>query len=433
MQLKRFAVEKLFGQYNHEINFPVRPEASNEPSLVLLCGPNGIGKTTILQMISGFKRLKFDIFRKVPFKVASLTFSDGTTISVTVANKRSEKKALRYLSVKYEKMKIELNIKHTGAIRESEQSKVDVFIEHFERQTSDVTVELVTTSRLQELYEEHSVIEKEVERQTILSEMSSDTSYDKHIEQKKETRRRRNVLLSERITRFIKDAQLNYRQFFSSNQPDLFPKILEQLAQKSQPVYNVDHLSQRLVKINQIDKMGEVYGLQGEKWNFQKLHQILDKRGSNGSPNHHALTVLNTYVEFLKSRSSERALLLDRLKTFKETASEFLQGKSVEIHADYGLKITTADGAELSEASLSSGEYHLLYLLVTTLTTQRRGTVIAIDEPELSMHLEWQRKLIRGILRCASMAQPQLIIATHSPDVTAEYPKACVHLGENKR
>jgi predicted ATPase len=55
--------------------------------------------------------------------------------------------------------------------------------------------------------------------------------------------------------------------------------------------------------------------------------------------------------------------------------------------------------------------------------------VIAIDEPEISMHLSWQRKLIPALLKCASSAQPQFIIATHSPDITASHPDNCEYLG----
>ena len=44
--------------------------------------------------------------------------------------------------------------------------------------------------------------------------------------------------------------------------------------------------------------------------------------------------------------------------------------------------------------------------MVEALITRRRGTVIAIDEPEMSMHIAWQRKLIPNLLRCASNAAP---------------------------
>ena len=70
----------------------------------------------------------------------------------------------------------------------------------------------------------------------------------------------------------------------------------------------------------------------------------------------------------------------------------------------------------------------LLFLMVAALVTRRRGTVIAIDEPEMSMHIAWQRKLIPALVECASNAEPLFIFATHSPDLAASCPGAMVEL-----
>jgi predicted ATPase len=64
--------------------------------------------------------------------------------------------------------------------------------------------------------------------------------------------------------------------------------------------------------------------------------------------------------------------------------------------------------------------------MVAALVTKRRGTVIAIDEPEMSMHIAWQRKLVDALLRCASNASPQFIFATHAPDIVAEHRESLV-------
>jgi ABC-type oligopeptide transport system ATPase subunit len=50
-----------------------------------------------------------------------------------------------------------------------------------------------------------------------------------------------------------------------------------------------------------------------------------------------------------------------------------------------------------------------------------QGTEIAIDEPEMSMHISWQNKLINALLQISSKANPQYIFATHSPDIAATY------------
>lgn len=66
--------------------------------------------------------------------------------------------------------------------------------------------------------------------------------------------------------------------------------------------------------------------------------------------------------------------------------------------------------------------------MVAALVTRRRGTVIAIDEPEMSMHIAWQRRLVPALVECASGAEPLFIFATHSPDVASSFPQALVEL-----
>jgi hypothetical protein len=428
MQLKTFTVEGLFNRYDHTIHFPLRAEGSTEPSLVLLCGPNGIGKTTILHMLEGFKRLDFMPFRKVPLRAARLTFSNNMSIQVRPHKRKVGGQNQRCLHVNYGRLQADLHPDHTGALLEKDKETLKSFRKKFFADTASINIQLVATSRLQELYEEHEAREREQLRSAYIEE------YEKEVTEVTDVKRRPRgpVLLSDKVSRFVRDAQLNYGRYFFTSQPELFPKIIERLTEEGNGNYSSQDLIKRLREIRELDRIADHYGLLREPWNFEQLKGILTRKGKK-SPDQHTLTVLNTYIELLESRAAVGSLLLDRLETFETTANDFLQGKSIHVNAESGFDIQLQNGSSLSEGNLSSGEYHLLYLLVISLTTERRGTVIAIDEPEISMHLEWQRKLVRGILECASKAQPQLIIATHSPDITAEYPDFCVHLNENQK
>ena len=55
------------------------------PSLVILHGRNGVGKTTLLRMLDGLMRLDFDVFREVPFVSSGLRFNSGQQITVAEA------------------------------------------------------------------------------------------------------------------------------------------------------------------------------------------------------------------------------------------------------------------------------------------------------------------------------------------------------------
>ncbi|MFJ4267726.1 AAA family ATPase [Paenarthrobacter nicotinovorans] len=67
---------------------------------------------------------------------------------------------------------------------------------------------------------------------------------------------------------------------------------------------------------------------------------------------------------------------------------------------------------------LSSGEKQLLRILLTTLSSGS-GAVL-VDEPELSMHVDWQRRLLKSMQDVNPKCQ--LILATHSPEVVATVP-----------
>jgi predicted ATPase len=222
---------------------------------------------------------------------------------------------------------------------------------------------------------------------------------------------------------------VNYRPFFSTTEPDLFPRIIERLTSSEQPVYEIFQMRTRLKRIHLQDEQTERFGLEPDRWDFDQLMAQL-KALSRRTPaqRQQALTVLGSYVEQLESRAAERALVADRLLIFERLMKEFFGDKSVLVDPQRGFVIQTSTGESLEEQQLSSGEFHLLFLMVAALVTKRRGTVIAIDEPEMSMHLSWQRKLVPALVECASRAEPLFIFATHSPDLAASFPNAMKEL-----
>lgn len=80
------------------------------------------------------------------------------------------------------------------------------------------------------------------------------------------------------------------------------------------------------------------------------------------------------------------------------------------------LSVVLESGQRLPIAALSSGEKHLLKLLLTAMTSE--ANAVMIDEPELSMHIDWQRQFISTVH--ALNPECQLILATHSPEIMAE-------------
>lgn len=74
-------------------------------------------------------------------------------------------------------------------------------------------------------------------------------------------------------------------------------------------------------------------------------------------------------------------------------------------------------GEDLLESNkrLSAGEKQFLIVMLTVLMQRKEERILIMDEPEISMHLDWQRTLIENIQTLNPNCQ--IIIATHSPGV----------------
>lgn len=407
MQIEQFQVRNLFGAFERVIPFQTHGEEEQALSLVLLHGPNGSGKTTSLRMIDGFMRLEFDVFREVPFGQSTLRFNSGDEISV------SQDDLGQPLQVRFGDCEAVLHPDHPGALEPSGVREVHQFREAFLVATQKISFEYIHTWRL-------TPPEDEIDPE-LLPVYRSDRRRDAR------RRRRRSPSLAERVARFIADAQVNYRRFFRSNEPDFLSAIIEQLKAGTQPDTTPEQLILRLTQIRSQEDAHERLGVERTHWDFKLarsyLEQMQNLTGVEG------LSVMTAATEVLESRAREQELVAERLLTFERTINSYFRDKKIHVEPRKGFVISRHSDEQLSEESLSSGEYHLLYLMVSALTTQRRGTVLAIDEPELSMHMSWQRRLIDSLLECASNASPQLLLATHSPDIVGGYRDYLVEFG----
>ena len=104
-------------------------------------------------------------------------------------------------------------------------------------------------------------------------------------------------------------------------------------------------------------------------------------------------------------------------KRLEELVNEFLsEGKRIEFQEGQILFFNNKEALPLEV--LSSGEKQLLRIFLETLAASQAPVVI--DEPELSMHIDWQQQMISAM--ATLNPESQLILATHSPDIMAEVP-----------
>lgn len=114
------------------------------------------------------------------------------------------------------------------------------------------------------------------------------------------------------------------------------------------------------------------------------------------------------------------------IKKLRQTHNRFLDmldammeesGKKVN-REDNEISFLFDDGTPIYPHQLSSGEKQLLIILLTILVQDNKQAILFLDEPEVSLHIEWQKKLIEYMTELNPNLQ--IILATHSPAIIME-------------
>lgn len=393
-QIRRFVIEGLLGQPRISLSFPDPLLRKNEPAVLILSGRNGVGKTTILRMIEGMLNLNFDEFRRIPFKVASLTLSTGDILVVTSTN--DEK---RPLLVTFRQIAAVLSASRDDQnYSRAEEDAVARFRAEARPILRGIQYDLVEPDRVRDNPESGRM---GVDAAGRTARFSSDKPHR---------------TLAFRVREFLRDAQIDHSRFFLSEELGVLPKLLERLREgavapsQGELVERLDFIASQLPAAVNL-------GINVNSKEVSTLRSLL-LHGPYQEPQH--LALIETYVENQELFQNARNLLVDRLVTFEKTLNSFFIGKEVSVDREHGLIIRSGK-LTLNEFQLSSGERHFLSMMVVALLCQRTGTIIAIDEPELSLHISWQRKLVSALTSCAAGASPLFLFATHSLAIAAEF------------
>ncbi|MBQ5970882.1 MAG: AAA family ATPase [Prevotella sp.] len=127
----------------------------------------------------------------------------------------------------------------------------------------------------------------------------------------------------------------------------------------------------------------------------------------------------NRIIQTLQSGEANAAEKAQEISEPKRKFQDIIDS----LFADTGKKIVRTEneirfsqiGETLVPYQLSSGEKQMLAILLTVLVEDNRPYVLFMDEPEVSLHVEWQQRLIDLIRELNPNAQ--IILTTHSPAV----------------
>lgn len=165
------------------------------------------------------------------------------------------------------------------------------------------------------------------------------------------------------------------------------------------PLMNSDSIS----KIN-VDLVTEL------DWQlFQLQRKYLDYQVNIG----------NRIIETLQSGEADATEKAQQISQPKKRFQDIIDdlftetGKKI-IRSENEIKFSSL-GEELAPYQLSSGEKQILVILLTVLVEDNEHYVLFMDEPEVSLHIEWQKRLIDLILELNPKVQ--IILTTHSPAV----------------
>lgn len=158
-------------------------------------------------------------------------------------------------------------------------------------------------------------------------------------------------------------------------------------------------------------------------------HYITDNRLMNIKTDYHEETLfihslaVKNYAEDLKNILKNPELkkaYASRIDVFKKVIDrcEFAN-KHIEIDERFGFRFVSHDELEtkLLPDNLSSGEKHMIIQSYEILFKAKSGSLIMIDEPELSLHMMWQINYLKNLQNMMDERNFQCIVATHSPQI----------------
>ncbi len=133
-------------------------------------------------------------------------------------------------------------------------------------------------------------------------------------------------------------------------------------------------------------------------------------------------------VEYARKLEKHRNDIFAPLRLYEDIVNTFFEDKTIIVDESGSLEIKSSSQSAFNWRFLSSGEKQILILLTQALLRLNNPVVYIADEPELSLHVTWQEKLLDSLEKIGG--QKQIIVATHSPDIVGKYRENVIILGK---
>ncbi|WP_157508862.1 AAA family ATPase [Luteipulveratus halotolerans] len=444
-QLRFVRITGLLGEFEHEFEFP------QNWSFVILHGPNGVGKTKLLQLIRATIDADPSTISSIPFEAADMSFSDGTTISVA----RSGQAALPELESDYDLVLAPITARMTRGGRTIDEWRPAPLeprnLAGFSRQISmeypfltRIERGLWRDIRYDRLYDTRALVSRYPGLKRFLREDQSDLGDGGE--------RIRNYLATMRVHLIETQRLLLAEPSDRSNAidrgliprvetfaEDLTKRLSIALAHNSRTSQKLDRsFPRRLLQVQEgdIQVTEETIRRRYEEQSNQrtKLANIGVLDGAEDLPlptrelQPWERRVLWNYLEDTSEKLRTFDELLGKVELLMEIVNSRFINKELRIDPAVGFQFITRRGTKLRPDQLSSGEQHELVLVYDLLFNAARGSLVLIDEPEISLHVAWQQKFLDDLSRIADLTSVRFVVATHSPQIIHKWWERAVGL-----
>lgn len=425
MKIAQFKVENLFNSFTHVIDF------KNETGITLMLGQNGLGKTVMLNLIKSIFSYNFDKVLDVCFSKAVITFDNNNKIEL---QQQIEKDNIHDLIFYYYEKDNLISQDSLHSMAENSDKAMreirEYILPYYRRFDENEWVdrrsgERCTTNELILLH--NDLIPKEILTKWRKYPIWLTNVIDLFNVDLIETQRLlTTVQIEERYSRPHKE----YRNTVEEYSKELLAEINAKLASSTELAAKLDRtypnrLIERLKNISDISQKDLNSKLNDLEIKRKRL-SIVGLIDLNEEPVLQSISnqeraikeVLLVYIDDSNKKLEVYDSLADKIELLMRIINSRFLFKKLSINRDTGFNfVSTKNGQPIDLNKLSSGEQHMLILFYQLLFKYSSQTLLLIDEPEISLHISWQKRFIEDLQQILKLNSMEILIATHSPSI----------------
>lgn len=416
LRVKRIQVEGLFGLYNHDIPL------NADDRVTIIHGPNGVGKTVLLKMIAAVFGGNFEELVKAPFRNLSIEFVNGARLLVAptkVDEIHDKDEGIVEISYHSDKAKWDnrIEVENDAMLWFDAGITSSIFGDiappppqpKHAKTKKKVTGVPKWLEQLRTIFHVHFI-----ETQRLLRTNASDPSNNS------------SVTIVPTVHEYAEDLHIRIRDALATyaTESQTIDQSFPQRLLKIKGSASIDpvELKQRLTTLNNKRAQFETLGL------LETTAASPVEVESMDASDPAQRNVISLYIEDTQQKLAVLDDIARRITLFLEYVNGKFRNKSIQISRENGFIVLGHDGQPIEPDALSSGEQHELVQLYDLLFRVKRGTLVLIDEPELSLHVLWQKRYLSELIQIAKTAEFDAIVATHSPFIVGDRSDLAVAL-----